>query len=37
MGPINNKELSSRRKKDLSHERVHACGVYNTFRSSTSK
>jgi len=24
-------------KKDLIHERVHACGVYNTFGSSTRK
>jgi len=37
VGPRNNNELSSKRKNDLSHEGDHACGVYSTFRSSTSK
>ena len=37
MGSRNSNELSSRYKKDLNHGRVHACGVYSTFRSSTSK
>jgi len=37
VGPRNNNELSSRYKEDLNHGRVHACGVYSTFRSSISK
>jgi len=36
-GPRNSNELTSRYKKDLNHGRVHACGVYSTFRPSTSK
>ena len=36
-GPRNSNELTPRYKKDLNHGRVHAWGVYSTFRSSTSK
>jgi len=36
-GPKNSNELTSRHKNDLNHGRVHACGVYSTSRSSTSK
>jgi len=36
-GPISSNELAPRYKKDLNCGRIHACGVYSTFRSSTSK
>jgi len=37
VGLRDNNEISSRYKKNLNYRRVHACGVYNTFKSNTSK